>query len=106
MTQLKTKEKTMEAGAAENRSAKNQPAEDQSLPAGALEDLSVEEAFEELERLVHRMEEDGISLEESFACYEKGVRLVRLCNERIDRVEKKVQILRGEGEAGEYGEGF
>ena len=45
------------------------------------------------------MEEDGISLEESFACYERGIRLVRFCNDRIDRVEKKVQMLRGEGEA-------
>ena len=45
------------------------------------------------------MEEDGISLEDSFACYEKGIRLIRYCNERIDRVEKKVQMLRGEGEA-------
>lgn len=62
-------------------------------------DLSVEEAFEELERLIRRMEEDGISLEESFACYERGIRLVRFCNDRIDRVEKKVQMLRGEGEA-------
>lgn len=60
-------------------------------------DLTVEQAFAELERLVKRMETDGISLEESFACYEKGIRLVRFCNEKIDGVEKKVRILRGEG---------
>lgn len=60
-------------------------------------DMPVEEAFAELERLVKRMETDGISLEESFACYEKGIRLVRFCNEKIDRVEKKVRILQGEG---------
>ena len=62
-------------------------------------ELSVEEAFAELDRLVRRMESEGISLEESFACYEKGIRLVRYCNDRIDRVEKKVQLLRGEGMA-------
>ena len=61
-------------------------------------DLSVEEAFAQLELLIKRMETDGISLEESFACYEKGIRLVRYCNDRIDRVEKKVRILRGEGQ--------
>ena len=60
-------------------------------------DLTVEQAFVELERLVKRMETDGISLEESFACYEKGIRLVRFCNGKIDGVEKKVRILRGEG---------
>ena len=62
-------------------------------------ELSVEEAFSQLEELIRQMEEDGISLEDSFACYEKGIRLIRYCNERIDRVEKKVQMLRGEGEA-------
>lgn len=60
-------------------------------------EMSVEEAFAELEQLIKRMETDGISLEESFACYEKGIRLVRFCNAKIDRVEKKVRILRGEG---------
>ncbi|MDO5132314.1 MAG: exodeoxyribonuclease VII small subunit [Eubacteriales bacterium] len=60
--------------------------------------MTVEEAFAELERLIGKMETEGITLEESFACYEKGIRLVRFCNERIDRVEKKVRILRGEGQ--------
>lgn len=63
------------------------------------EELSVEEAFAELERIVKQMESDDIALEESFACYERGIRLVRYCNDRIDRVEKKVRMLRGEGEA-------
>ena len=59
--------------------------------------LPVEEAFARLEQLIRRMESEDISLEDSFACYEQGIRLVRYCNERIDQVEKKVQILRGEG---------
>lgn len=63
------------------------------------QELSVEEAFGQLEQLIARMEEEGISLEESFSCYEKGIRLIRYCNSRIDRVEKKVQMLRGEGQA-------
>lgn len=75
---------------------------DPAVDAGTEEtDLSVEEAFAQLEGLVSRMEEDGISLEESFSCYEKGIRLIRYCTDRIDRVEKKVQILRGEGGSSE-----
>ena len=69
----------------------------QDMPGEAEEDLPVEEAFARLEQLIRRMESEDISLEDSFACYEQGIRLVRYCNERIDRVEKKVQILRGEG---------
>lgn len=63
------------------------------------EELSVEEAFAALEQIVRNMEDEGISLEDSFSCYEAGIRLVRYCSERIDRVEKKVQMLRGEGAA-------
>lgn len=63
------------------------------------EELSVEEAFAALEQIVQNMEDEGISLEDSFSCYEAGIRLVRYCSGRIDRVEKKVQMLRGEGEA-------
>ncbi len=62
------------------------------------EELSVEEAFAALDEIVQNMEEEGISLEDSFSCYEAGIRLVRYCSERIDRVEKKVQMLRGEGQ--------
>ena len=63
------------------------------------EELSVEEAFAALDQIVQKMEEEGISLEDSFNCYETGIRLVRYCSERIDRVEKKVQMLRGDGQA-------
>ena len=63
------------------------------------EDLSVEEAFAVLEQIVQNMEDERISLEDSFSCYEAGIRLVRYCSGRIDRVEKKVQMLRGEGQA-------
>ena len=55
--------------------------------------------FDALDRIVAKMEEESISLEDSFNCYETGIRLVRYCSERIDRVEKKVRMLRGEGEA-------
>ena len=37
--------------------------------------------------------EEDLPVEED----EQGIRLVRYCNEQIDQVEKKVQILRGEG---------
>lgn len=62
-------------------------------------ELSVEEAFATLEEIVQSMEEESISLEDSFNLYETGIRLVRYCSGRIDRVEKQVRMLRGEGEA-------
>ena len=92
-----------------NAAAAAAPAEPgQTAPDPALADLltraesgelSVEEAFAALEQIVQRMEEESISLEDSFNFYETGIRLVRYCSGRIDRVEKQVQMLRGEGEA-------
>ena len=43
------------------------------------------------------MEREDATLEESFASYEKGMKLVQLCREKIDGVEKKVKQLSGDG---------
>lgn len=59
---------------------------------------SIEEAFDELQTLLDTMNGEDISLEQSFACYERGMKLIRYCNETIDRVEKKVQVLSGQGD--------
>lgn len=49
-------------------------------------ELTIEETFKELESVLERMETQEISLEESFACYEKGMKLVKYCNDKIDKV--------------------
>ena len=49
-----------------------------------------------------RMEEDGITLEESFAGYEEGMKLLKYCNEKIDRVEKQVQKMNAEGQLEDF----
>ncbi len=59
---------------------------------------SMEEAFEELNELLTKMDSDQISLEDSFKLYQEGVQLVRYCNEKIDKVEKQLMILNEMGE--------
>ncbi|MDO4284253.1 MAG: exodeoxyribonuclease VII small subunit [Eubacteriales bacterium] len=59
--------------------------------------MSIEEAFSALQELLGQMESGEIPLEESFALYERGMRLVQYCNTRIDRVEKQVQQISEEG---------
>lgn len=61
------------------------------------EGLSVEDAFAQLQEILDRMDAEGVSLEESFRCYERGMKLIRYCNDTIDRVEKKVRVLSAEG---------
>ena len=63
---------------------------------------SLEEHFDELEILLEDMESDCISLEKSFELYEKGMKILKTCNDKIDKVEKKVQILSKEGELNEF----
>ena len=63
---------------------------------------SIEEAFEMLGEILAKMDEPGVTLEESFSCYEQGMKLIRYCKETIDTVEKKVQVLSAEGETDEF----
>ena len=54
---------------------------------------SLEEDFKKLESLLKEMEKEDIGIEDAFAKYAEGMQLIKSCNERIDRVEKKVQKL-------------
>lgn len=66
------------------------------------EEISLEELFRKLEDTIHRMEEEDVSLEDSFSLYHKGMDTLRMCSERIDEVEKKMLVLDEEGEMHEF----
>ncbi|MGD8792661.1 MAG: exodeoxyribonuclease VII small subunit, partial [Anaerolineae bacterium] len=50
----------------------------------ALEKLSFEDASQELEAAVRRLEEGELTLEEAIALYERGMGLARRCGEALD----------------------
>ena len=52
-----------------------------------------EVALEELEGMVEQLETGELALEESLAAFEKGVGLVKYCNQKLAEVEKKVELL-------------
>jgi exodeoxyribonuclease VII small subunit len=52
-----------------------------------------EAALEELEQVVEQLESGDLSLEDSLAAFEKGVGLVKHCNQKLTEVEKKVELL-------------
>lgn len=52
-----------------------------------------EDALNKLEKIVSQLEEGDISLEESLKLFEEGIRLSRICNQKLDEVEKRVEIL-------------
>ena len=59
---------------------------------------SLEEAFQELEEMIEKMQQRDVTLDETFALYEQGIRKLKFCNQKIDRVEKKMLLLNGQGE--------
>jgi exodeoxyribonuclease VII small subunit len=52
-----------------------------------------EEAMESLEKIVERLESGDLSLEDSLAAFEDGIKLVRFCNQKLTEVEKKIELL-------------
>ena len=52
--------------------------------------LTIEEAFSQLEQLVARLEGGEASLEQSFSLYQEGMKLAQLCGQKIDRIEKQL----------------
>lgn len=68
------------------------------------ETQSLEALFAEVEALIGRMEEPELPLEEAFDAYEKGMKLIRACNGRIDQVEQRMLMMNEAGELEPFGE--
>lgn len=66
------------------------------------DDLSLEEAFEQIEEVISHLETEEITLEQSFLEYNRGMKLLQHCNEKIDRVEKKVLQINENGGLDEF----
>ena len=63
---------------------------------------NLEEMFKDLEELIGKMENEEITLEQTFDLYNNGMELLKKCNLSIDEVEKKVLVLDQNGETDEF----
>ena len=63
-----------------------------------MEDKSLEEVFGQSDEIVEKLEESNASLEDSFKLYHQGMELLKICNDKIDTVEKKMMVLDDSGE--------
>ena len=72
--------------------------EEQTVPAEG--EQTLEQLFAELEALTGALEEES-SLEKSFQLYHRGMDMLKECSDRIDRVEKQIQVLDEKGETHE-----
>jgi exodeoxyribonuclease VII small subunit len=55
-----------------------------------------EAAVSELETIVRQMETGSLPLEQALEKYQRGVALLRNCQERLDAAEQQVRILEGD----------
>lgn len=62
-------------------------------PRGEISELDFESALRRLEEVVERLEQGETALEESLRTFEEGVRLVRLCSDRLRAAEVRLHEL-------------
>ena len=63
------------------------------------ESPSFEQALSRLESLVKEMEAGTLSLDRMMACFEEGSQLVKVCETKLNEVEKKIEVLVKKGDA-------
>ncbi len=74
--------------------------QEQNEPGEA--DFSIEEAFGQIEEVIAHLETEDITLEQSFQEYNRGMNLLKQCNESIDKVEKRVLKINEDGGLDEF----
>ncbi|MEO8145871.1 MAG: exodeoxyribonuclease VII small subunit [Betaproteobacteria bacterium] len=57
---------------------------------------SFEKALAELESIVAKMEDGGLSLEQSLAAHKRGLELAKQCRQRLEAAQQQVRVLEGE----------
>ncbi len=63
---------------------------------------TLEEAFAELDEMLEKLADRDVALEESFAVYAQGTKLLKYCNDKLDKVEKKMLVMNEEGKLDEF----
>lgn len=52
-----------------------------------------EKSFQQLESIVKRLESEELPLDDSLQLFEEGIRLSRFCNQKLEEVEKKIELI-------------
>ena len=58
-----------------------------------MKDINFEEAMTRLEGEVKKLESGNMTLDESIATFEEAVKLIRICNEKLENAERRVRVL-------------
>lgn len=58
----------------------------------------LEDIIAQVERCIAQLEDPQVSLEDSFRYYEQGVAKLKICNEKVEQIEKKMLMISSQGE--------
>ncbi len=67
------------------------------MPKEATKNMTFEQAIAELEKIVEKMENGGMSLDESVRAYTRGNALAKLCREKLEAAEASIRVLEKDG---------
>ena len=56
-------------------------------------EINFEEALKKLEGEVKKLEGGNMTLDESISAFEEAVKLVKICNEKLENAERRVRLL-------------
>ena len=71
--------------------------------ANKKDELSFEKALARLEEILKNLDSGSAPLDESLGMFEEGIKLIKLCNSKLDNAEQKIKIL-VRNQEGEYDE--
>lgn len=82
---------------------KENTADEKNIPeSGAEKKIGLEERFVVLEGILDHMEDEDVTLEESFALYKQGLEELAAANAMLDEIEKAMLVMTEDGEFEEF----
>ena len=58
------------------------------------EEMKLEDAMRRHDQVVKELDGENADLDKALKLYEEGVRLVRICNAKLDEADRKIKILK------------
>jgi exodeoxyribonuclease VII small subunit len=56
-------------------------------------EVKFEEALKRLQKIVELLEKGNVDIEKSLEYYEEGIKLIKLCSEKLKKIENKISLL-------------
>lgn len=66
------------------------------------EKTGLEERFSMIEDILGQMEDENVTLDQSFDLYKQGIEQVKAANADLDRIEKAMLVMNEDGELEEF----